>query len=128
MWDDDTVRLVGGRCNDCATVTFPRLDGCPRCGAVDIASHALPTSGTLWTWTTQGFPVKAPYLGTTDDEFQPYVLGYVDLGEVRVESWLLADPDGLEIGMPMMLTTFVLDAPPPRGPVRSFAFVPGDPS
>lgn len=79
----------------------------------------LPRTGTLWTFTIQGFPPKRPpYAGP--EPFEPYGVGYVDLGEVKVESRLtVADPEVLRIGMPMQLVVepFVDDA-------VSFAFAP----
>jgi uncharacterized OB-fold protein len=46
----------------------------------------LARTGTLWTYTVQGFRPKSPYDGP--EEFSPYAVGYVDLGEVLVESRL----------------------------------------
>ena len=36
----------------------------------------LPSRGTLWTWTTQGFEPKPPFV--PDGEFEPYAVGYVE--------------------------------------------------
>ena len=47
---------------------------------------ALPTEGTVWSWTTQHFAPKAPF---RTDEFAPFSIGYVDLGPVIVEGWLV---------------------------------------
>ena len=97
-------RLIGSRCEQCATVTFPRQTSCPRCTSVDVREHPLATRGRLWTWTIQCFEPKAPYV--SDDAFEPYGVGYVELpGEVRVEARLTeSDPARLQIGMPMELT------------------------
>ena len=41
----------------------------------------------LWTWTTQGFEPKPPYVA--DGEFEPYGVGYVEFpGFLRVEGRL----------------------------------------
>ena len=47
-------------------------------------------AGRLWAWTTQEFPPPSPpYTGPTGDDFVPYGVGYVELGdEVRVETRL----------------------------------------
>ena len=60
----------------------------------------LPSRGTLWTWTTQGFEPKPPYVAD-DGEFEPYGVGYVEFpGFLRVEGRLTAC-EGLAIGMEM---------------------------
>jgi uncharacterized OB-fold protein len=51
----------------------------------------------VWTWTVQRFPVKAPF--RAPEPFEPFALGYVDLGPVRVEARLGGRPvDGWAIG------------------------------
>ena len=53
-------------------VTFPRSSGCPRCGAPNPAAAELSPRGTLWTFTTQEFEVKEPYIGTgPNGAFEP---------------------------------------------------------
>ena len=42
---DGEPHLVGGRCGQCATDTFPKQASCPRCGSDDMASVDLPTRG-----------------------------------------------------------------------------------
>ena len=96
-------RLAGSRCARCATVTFPAQRGCPKCAASDMVRVELADHGTLWTWTVQAFEPKAPYRAPATG-FEPYAVGYVDLGDVIVEARLTGDPAGLEIGMPMSLT------------------------
>lgn len=126
-WDDDEPRLVGGRCGACGTVAFPRIDGCPRCGSDDVAAQPLGRRGTLWTWTTQGFLPKRPYVGVeTDETFTPYLLGYVELAEgVMVEGWLLdVTPETARIGCAMELTTFAMPTIDARGEVLTFGFRP----
>lgn len=125
-WHDPELRLLGGRCEECTTVTFPRLDGCPRCGGEAVEQVRLARRGTLWTWTSQGFPVKQPYLGAGVEPFQPFLLGYVELPDgVRVETRLVGcTADQLRIGQAMELTTFVLPTATDRGDVLGFAFRP----
>jgi uncharacterized OB-fold protein len=68
-----------------------------------MEQHLLPRTGTLWSFTVQGFRPKEPYIGPED--FEPYGVGYVDLhGHVIVEARLIeADVDILSIGAPMEL-------------------------
>jgi uncharacterized OB-fold protein len=105
----DDPQLVGSRCGGCGIVTFPRQDSCPRCGSTAMAEHLLARCGRLWAWTTQSFPPPPPYLGPTGRDFVPFGVGYVDLGDVRVEMRLTeANPERLRNGMEMELTTVAL--------------------
>jgi uncharacterized OB-fold protein len=71
----------------------------------------LPRRGTLWTWTVQRFPPKSPPYARveTEETFEPYAVGYVEVGGVRVEARLTgATADDLRIGMEMELTVVPL--------------------
>jgi uncharacterized OB-fold protein len=129
LWAEtaDGPRLVGSRCRNCGTITFPRQDACARCAYADGEEHLLAPRGALWTWTVQRFrPKTPPYTGP--EAFESYGVGYVELpGECRVEAILTtADPEELRIGMEMELT--LIPALGPDGEVaRTFAFAPVDP-
>ena len=108
---DDTLfdsarppRLVGARCSGCATVVFPRQDSCPRCSQRAMSAQVLPVSGYLWSWTLQAFPPKPPYRAPAGG-WEPYHVGYVDLGEVLVEARLAIERSQIRIGLPVRLTT-----------------------
>ena len=117
-WPADEPRLIGSGCSDCGVVTFPAQPSCPACTSVSVEERLLSRTGTLYTWTVQGFRPKAPYAGPA--EFEPYGVGYVELpGEVRVEARLtVADPDRLRIGMAMELVIV------PFGDRVTYAFAP----
>ena len=102
---DDGPRLVGARCARCGVATFPVQRGCPACGEEAMERALLGPRGTVWTWTTQEYPIKEPYTGPTGDDFEPFLLGYVELdGEIRVESRLVGcTADEVEIGMDVEL-------------------------
>lgn len=87
---DDGVHLIGGRCSTCDSVTFPARRTCGHCYGSEITHELLPRRGTVWTWTTQSFLPKAPYIGKeTDEDFTGFVVGYVDLpGACRVQARL----------------------------------------
>lgn len=124
---DGELRLVGSRCNECSTVTFPTQDSCPSCTGQNVGPHPLAPVGTLWASTVQRFTPKTPYLGA-DTGAAMYGVGYVDLGgEVLVESRLVGDVDSFHIGMPVVLTLETLPSQSSGDradePIWSFAFV-----
>ena len=119
--------LLGTRCTNCDNHMFPRQTGCPRCLFNEQEDVELATHGTLWTWTVQAFPPKAPpYLGPVGDEFKPYGVGYVELpGQLRVEGRLtIADIDELKIGMEMELVLDPLSIDDDGNQIVTYAFAP----
>ena len=82
----DPVVLAGSMCEACGAHVFPAMDSCPTCSSLDVTKVGLPTEGTVWSWTTQHFAPKPPF---RTDEFAPFSIGYVDLGPVIVEGWLV---------------------------------------
>ncbi len=127
---DDGPRLIGSRCKQCGNHVFPRSSGCARCTGDEMERVTLATQGTLWAWTIQGFPPKAPpYLGEADPtKFQPYGVGYVELpGQVKVEARLTeSDPTKLRTGLEMELTTVPLRKNEDGDEIVTFAFAPTD--
>jgi uncharacterized protein len=119
----DPPRLAGSRCGNCGTVTFPVQSSCAKCTGSDMTTVELPDRGTLWTWTVQAFEPKAPYRVPASG-FTPYGVGYVDLGEVIVESRLAGEPNGLEIGLPMRLVLLPVWPDSSGGDVVTYAFEP----
>ena len=120
-WDDRGPRLIGSRCRSCSCVVFPVHASCPRCAGTSTESLLLARRGTLWTWTTQGFRPNTPSYVANDASgaWEPYGVGYVDLGEVRVEGRLtLSDPSRLRVGLPMIVTVIRL------GDRATYAFAP----
>jgi uncharacterized OB-fold protein len=113
--------LRGSRCQVCQTTVFPAQPSCPRCSADGTAEVELPTAGALWSWTVQHIEPKPPFRGT-EGAFVPYYIGYIDLGEVIVESRLQLAPGAVpEIGMRLELTLI-----PAWDDVHTFAFGPAD--
>lgn len=124
----DGPRLKGMRCRNCGNHVFPFQKGCPKCTSDDVEEVELGTKGTLWAWTIQGFPPKAPpYLGETDPEkFKPYGVGYIELpGQLKVESRLtIADPTALKNGMEMELVGEPIGHDEDGNELITFAFAP----
>lgn len=121
--------LTGTVCNQCGNHMFPSQRGCcVRCMSDDLQPVELGRDGTLWSWTIQAFPPKAPpYIGDNDPAtFVPYGVGYIELdGQLRLESRLtIADPEQLRIGMPMTLTTIPMTTNDDGDDVVTFAFKP----
>jgi uncharacterized OB-fold protein len=101
MFDDD--QLVGVRCRSCATYSFPAQERCSRCGE-ETEPAVLPSHGRVWSWTVQRIRPKPPYEGPED--FEPFALGYVDLGPLlletrlrgkRVDAWRIGEPVELRV-------------------------------
>ena len=125
--DGDRPSLIGSRCADCGEVYFPSTASCTRCLGTRLEPHDLGNSGVLWSWTIQGFLPKPPYdSGETADSFEPYGVGYVEMGcGIKVESRLTsADPALLRIGMPMALTLVPYKLCETGERVSTFAFEP----
>ena len=74
---DEGPILKGVRCRQCDNHVFPYQKGCPKCTSDDVEPVELGTKGTLWAWTIQGFPPKAPpYLvKPTQRSLNPTALG-----------------------------------------------------
>ena len=116
----EKLLLAGGRCPECATIVFPTQDGCPRCSHRPLTAVALPERGVVWSWTVQHFQPKSPFR-VSPEGWSPLALGYVDLGDVIVEAWLLPADRQWKIGDEVSLTTAPAwtDA---DGVVSTFAF------
>jgi uncharacterized OB-fold protein len=127
-WPSDEPRLIGARCAACGLIAFPSGPPCLRCGGAEFTETLLSDRGTLWTFTTQGFPPPSPpYDGAgTAATFQPYALGYVELpGEVMVEARLTEpDPARLAIGQPMRLAIVPYTVRDDGTEILTFAFTP----
>jgi uncharacterized OB-fold protein len=127
-WPSDAPQLIGSRCAACGVVTFPRQEGCPGCTGADMEDLLLNRRGTLWTWTTQEFPLKSPPYARaeTAETFTPFVVGYVELpGEARVEARLTGvEPDDLRIGMELELVVLPYLTRDDGTEVLTYAFTP----
>ena len=118
FWRTDPLTLAGSRCRACGNVGFPVSEHCSGCGDGPTDTIALPERGTIWTWTVQRFAPKAPY-EIPSGGFAPFAVGYVDLGDVLIESVILADIDRLAIGQAARLVPYPL---PGADDAASFAF------
>jgi uncharacterized OB-fold protein len=116
---DGEAHLMGVHCTRCGTHAFPPQDACPRCGAPSDPV-ALPPHGAVWSWTVQRTRPKPPYHGP--EQFEPFAVGYVDIGPLRVEGRLDGHAvDAWRIGDAVRL---VAGEPDARGEIWSYRFVP----
>ena len=129
LWSDDAQpHLMGGR-KPSGEIIFPMPQGD---AARDVEPYKLSRTGTLWSWTSQGFLPKEPYEGLGNGEgegppdFEAFLLGYIELpGEVIVESVIVdAKLEDLTLGMEMEFcivpfnqhnTTFAYRPTPTKG-------------
>ena len=106
-WPSNDPRLLGSKCNNCGTVTFPAQNSCAACSGVDTQTIELERRGTLWTYTEQCFlPKSPPYDGPeTAETFKPFAVGYVELADqTRVQTRIKTDDlSKLHIGMELEL-------------------------
>jgi uncharacterized OB-fold protein len=126
-WPTETPALLCSRCQDCGRAAFPAQDSCAACCSTNVAVEELPRQGTLWTYTIQRFMPKPPYRsGETQEDFQPYGVGYVELpGGVRVEGRLTEnDPEKLAIGMEMEVVFYPFRRDEDGTEIINFAFSP----
>jgi uncharacterized OB-fold protein len=126
-WPSDEPQLIGSRCDNCGTVTFPVQSRCPRCSTKTMSDLLLPRIGTLVSWTTQQFPPAVDYMeDPTGASFEPFGVGLVQLGDVvKVESRLTeSDPDKLDFGMPVELRIVPFYTNAAGEEIVTFAFAP----
>ena len=120
-------RLLGSRCASCATVYFPKAISCrnPVCRDKAVSDAQLPSGGTLFSYTIQHY--RPPPL-FRDDDWKPYAIGVVELGEGLQVMGILDSVDlgSIAIGMPLRLVTRRLYHDVARGEVVTYAFAPDD--
>ena len=63
--------LIGGRCADCGTETFPRVPVCASCMGENIRPQPMPHEGTLYAFSVVHVAAKKWR--------KPMRIGYVDL-------------------------------------------------
>ena len=100
--DGDDVRLIGGYSPTSGHHHFPLSPVCPYTGADDVERVTLPTTGTLWAWTSVTTPPPG-YDGPI-----PYGFGVVELDGIGL--WVVGrltepDPGALHEGQPMRVVT-----------------------
>lgn len=120
---DGEVRLIAGRRHSDGALAFPLPEG------AEAAHHdtvLLPATGTLWSWTVQRFAPKQPYDGPSGDDYRPYAVVYVQLGDMLIVEGRIAQtpPPPLTIGQPMRVVIVAYTRDAQGQPVETYAFTP----
>jgi uncharacterized OB-fold protein len=93
-------RLVVQRCTACAHTRLPPSPVCPECRSAESDWQEVPGRGELYTYTI----VHRPIAAAQELPFVIAVIALEDSGGLRIISNLVgADPEALEIGMPLEL-------------------------
>ena len=123
--DQNGPRLVGSRCTACGALYFPQALSCrnPDCRPKTVEPALLPDRGALHSYTVQRY--RPPPLFRMDD-WAPYAIGAVDLGEgLRVMGMLSGVAlDAIRIGMRLRLVTQPLYRDAEGGAVLTYGFAP----
>ncbi len=93
-------RLEAASCTACKKILYPPRLVCPQCGAREFENVVLPRDGKVVTFTV----VRVPPAGYTEQTPLPIALVELSNGvRIMVQIGDVADPDSLEIGMPVRL-------------------------
>ncbi|MHB8439717.1 MAG: Zn-ribbon domain-containing OB-fold protein [Acidimicrobiales bacterium] len=116
----DQPHLEANKCTACGALFFDRRNACARCGKLDFSRAPLSTSGTLRSFTIiyRGAP-NVPV---------PYVSGVIELdGGGVVKANVVdagTDPEKIELGTRLELTTFVCGTDDQGTEAVAFGFAP----
>ena len=122
---DGGARLIGSRCTGCGALYFPQALSCrnPGCDAKTVERSHLPDRGTLVSFTVQRY--RPPPLFRIDN-WSPYAIGLVDLGEgIEVMGMLTGvELDAISIGSTMVLVVETLFTEADGTAVLTYKFAP----
>jgi uncharacterized OB-fold protein len=112
--DEATPALLGSRCSECGTFTFPKAKKfCPnpRCTSEAFDEVELSRTGRIWSYTDARYQPPPPYV-PVNDPHEPFAIAAVELeAEKLVVMGQVADDvnvDDLRVGMPVELILDVL--------------------
>ena len=84
--DDDAPALLGTRCTDCGTFSFPRetfFCKNPACTSRSFDEVRLSARGRIWSFTNNCYQPPPPYVPTSDP-FEPFAIAAVELVEEQL--------------------------------------------
>jgi uncharacterized OB-fold protein len=116
--------LVASECKACGARFFDRRNACAACGAIEFDSVRIAPEGELTAFTIVTF--AAPGVPV------PFVAGVIDCGGTSVRANVVnvaADPEQVNVGMKVRLTTFPIGSDSEGVEAIGFGFEPmdGDP-
>jgi uncharacterized OB-fold protein len=81
------VGLPAVQCPQCGLIGYPAsTTTCPRCTASPLTLVTVNGDGTIWSYTVQRFAPKAPPYVPTGNEFEPFVVAYIQTSDgIRIE-------------------------------------------
>jgi len=85
--DEGGFRLLGTRCQACASVFFPREDThCrnPGCPGGNLEEVPLSPRGRVWSYTDSRYRPPSPYVTDPELPWDPYTLIAVELEAERI--------------------------------------------
>ena len=115
----DEPHLEANECTNCGAHFFDRRNACASCFGTEFRRAAIPTEGTLKTFTIVAF--AAPGIPV------PFVSGIVDCGGTSVRANIVnveASPEHVSLGMKVRLTTFPIGADEDGTEAIAFGFEP----
>jgi uncharacterized OB-fold protein len=100
------VELAAARCPHCGLVVYPQnVTSCPRCTTEPLDRVNVPGDGVVWSYTVQRFAPKSPPYRPTGEQFEPFVVAYVQTSDGGRIAGVVEgiDPPDVRIGMPVRL-------------------------
>lgn len=118
--EDGDPYLRANECTTCGSLYFDRRNGCGKCGGREFTTRRLADTGKVRTFTivhraARGIPT--PYVSTVVD-LDGGGMAKANLVEIP------PDPDDIELGMSVRITTFVVDEDDNGDEAVSFGFAP----
>ena len=119
--DGSAPHLLVSKCRDCGSLAFPARKRCAACSGVGLDVEQAPAEGTIYSWTV------IRELGGPRPDFQPYVIGQVDLAPgLRVQGIVDMDPGRVAIGQRVVTGLIRPFGPDLEADVVTYCFVPVD--
>lgn len=115
----DEPHLVANECVACGARFFDRRNACAACFATEFRKVPIPTEGVLKAFTIVS--MAAPGIPV------PFVAGVVDCGGTSVRANIVnvpPDPDHVQVGMKVRLTTFPIGTDSAGTEAIGFGFEP----